>query len=266
MDNKSKKDELKEQLEQDRKQTEERIELLKVKAGTASEADAAVLIGEAATPLVPRTFKQKWENFWYQYKAHVIFGVIIVAFAVFVVTTAFSTVKPDVTVGLISSDRNFYALTEDIAFALEPYCTDVNGDGEVNVSVLRFIGTNASGAQMTDQNQADVVRLYEEFRSDSMVMIITNAEKLAEMDLPAGTFADGRDLFPGDKNATEQGYLLDDTDFAEKIGWPEMPDGYFAAFRVPQEGYGDLKVFEENYYEALAVWRGFISGTAVEGE
>jgi hypothetical protein len=263
-ENKSKKQELQEQLLRDRKQNEERIELLKMKSGTATEAEIENLLPAEAAPAVPRTFKQKWENFWYQYKAHVIFAALIAVFAFFIVTSILSNVKPDITVGIISADRNFYALTEDVAYALRPYCRDYNGDGQVSVNVLRFLGTNASGVNNSEINQAEVARLYEEFRSNSMILIITDEDKMAELDLAAGTFADGKTLFPGDKNAVLNGYLLDNTRFKDAIGYPEMPGGYFAAFRIPQEGYGDLTVFETNYNNALEVWRNFISDTPVE--
>jgi hypothetical protein len=263
-ENKSKKQELKEQLERDRKQNEERIELLKMKSGTATEAEIENLLPAEEAPIVPRTFKQKWENFWYQYKAHVIFGAILAVFAYFIITSILSNVKPDVTIGIISPDRNFYALTEDIAYAFTPYCKDYNGDGQVKIEVLRFSGTDAAGVNMTDQNQAEVVRLYEEFRSDTMIMIITNEASLEDLNLAPGAIADGYALFPGDKNAVKDGYSLDNTDFAELIAYPEMEKGYFAAFRTPQEGFGDFQDFEENYNNALEMWRNFISKTPVE--
>jgi hypothetical protein len=261
-ENKSKKQELQEQIDLERKQTEERIELLKIKSGTATEADIENFAPkDEPAPAPLRTFRQKWDNFWYQHKAHVIFGVILAVFAVFIADSILSVVKPDVTVGIVSEDANFYALTEDIAAALEPYAKDYNGDGKVSVSVLRFIGTNASGANMTDQNQAEVLRLNQEFQSNTMIMIITNKENLEKLDAPAGTFEDGTTLFPGDKNAVLDGYLLDNTTFSKDIGWPEMPDGYFAAFRAPQNGFGELKTFEDNFDNALEMWRNFINNT-----
>lgn len=84
------------------------------------------------------TPKEKRENFWFYYKWHVIGG----AFAFVLLFTLFwdivTQVKPDYTIGIISSNTLPAGIGEVMAERLTPCFDDRNGDGRVVVSVVEY--------------------------------------------------------------------------------------------------------------------------------
>jgi hypothetical protein len=250
-----------EEEKRDRELQKEHLELLKVKAGTS---DGAAL---AAPPEEEKhyTLRKKIESFVYINKAYIVLFGIFAFIAIFLIINLISIVKPDVKIGIISDDRNFQALTPNVEELLSPYCPDFNGDGKSSVSVLYFIGPIDPEEQtaISEADSANVMKLSNEFLRHEMVMMILDDEMIEKMQLSHDVLADGTVIFPGDKNAVTEGYLLSGTDFAEAIGYPDMADDYIATFRAPKIGFVDSDEFEQNYENALIMWNNYLSGNRV---
>jgi hypothetical protein len=247
----------KREQERDRQFQRERLELLKNKAGVAeNRAPAAV-----AEPKKHYTISQKIESFVYLYKTYIILFGIFAFIVIYLIVNLLSIVKPDVKIGVISDDGNFANLTENIEAALTPYCEDFNGDGKVSVSVLYFSGpVDVESGEAVDQSDtANVIKLSNELQKNETIMLIIDNEMIDRMEMGSGVFANGKELFPGDKNAVEYGYALSGTDFAQAIGYDEMSDDLIAAFRKPIDGLGDIDIFKENFDNTLIMWDNYLT-------
>jgi hypothetical protein len=257
-----KKERERERSEQDRKLQRERLELLKIKAGTAS-ADEAAEFKAPAGPSKQYSIPKRIESFFYLYKTYIILGVAFVFILGFLIYNTLTLVKPDIKIGVITADTKFYALEEDIAAALTPYCPDFNGDGKTNVSALYFSGPVPEGETPDTAQTADVIKLSNEFQDDELIMVIIDYDMIEKMDISDNVFMNGTLLFQNDPNAEYYGYKISGTDFAEAIGYPEMGGDFVAAFRKPKEGFGDFDVFQKNYENAVTLWTRFISDDKV---
>lgn len=103
---------------------------------------------------VIETPQSKWENFWYHHKWTFwgcVFGLVALAI---VITQMVTSVSPDHRVLLITENSYMSGTTKQLENLLAQYATDLNGDGEVVVSVQNCLygekarRTNNSGPQM----------------------------------------------------------------------------------------------------------------------
>lgn len=126
-------------LEEQKKARQEFLELKKMQHG---EMKAPPKPSEIA--IVPKTPKEKWDNFWFQYKWYVVaITAITVVIAILTVQCATRT-RYDIEVVFFSYTAVLDEQTEKIADYIEKYTNDLNGDGEVNVLVLNCSFTDSS--------------------------------------------------------------------------------------------------------------------------
>lgn len=83
----------------------------------------------------PQTPRSKWENFWYHHKWTFWLSLFIVAVIVVGVTQLFTRDDPDYRVLLITETVYTTDDLEAVAALLEPYGTDIDGDGKVEIQV-----------------------------------------------------------------------------------------------------------------------------------
>ena len=85
------------------------------------------------------TKKDKWSNFWYYHKKHVIIGIVLVALLGMFIYDMASKINPDYTISLVVGDGY---MTEQDTLELEQelarYGEDLNGDGQTVVSVVAY--------------------------------------------------------------------------------------------------------------------------------
>ena len=96
------------------------------------------------------TKKQKWDNFWFYYKMHVIAGTIGVILVGFFIYDMMSQVENDYTIGLITP----YGLTQETLLEMQDAITtiadDRNEDGEVHVALSHYqLSNDPQGDPMT---------------------------------------------------------------------------------------------------------------------
>lgn len=86
------------------------------------------------------TKKEKWANWWYYHKAHVLVGVLAVALtAWFVYDTWIDTpAEPDVQIAYIGSQALPQDTVDALEAALSAVTEDLNGDGQVLVRVNQY--------------------------------------------------------------------------------------------------------------------------------
>lgn len=246
-----------------RKLAEERIELMKLKAGVISEDDIPQPPPEAVKKY---TLKDKISNFFYHNKAYVIFFTALAALVIFLVYDYVTNERPDASMIIIVRNNEFVTRAQDIQTLLEPYCEDYNGDGLVylRVSYLPAVMDSTADTAELYYNQGEQTRLVAEFQTAESVMVITNDAVTEKLGLNENVFADLRDLYPGNEYVTEYGFMLNGTKIAEDIKFTAMPGDLYLAFRKPRGALGiNEKDFAENYENALKIWNNYLNGTPV---
>lgn len=118
-------------LEEQRKARQEFLELKKMQHG---EMPAPPKPSETA--VLPKTPKEKWNNFWYQYKWYVIAITAIVAILSVLTVQCATRTKYDLEVVYFTYTAVLDEQTSAVADYITQYAKDTNGDGEVNVQVI----------------------------------------------------------------------------------------------------------------------------------
>ena len=83
----------------------------------------------------PQTPQSRWDNFWYHHKLKfwlILFAVIVAVVAVYQMVTRDD---PDYRVLLITETAYTQGELEALSALLEPYGTDIDGDGKVEIQV-----------------------------------------------------------------------------------------------------------------------------------
>ena len=127
-------------LEEQRRAREEFLELKKMQSG---EIKAPPKPSEVA--IVPKTPKEKWDNFWFQYKWHVTAIVAVTVILAVLITQCATRTKYDLEVVYFTYTAALDEQTDKIAEYIEKYASDINGDGAVNVQVINCSFTDNSG-------------------------------------------------------------------------------------------------------------------------
>ena len=109
-------------------------EFLKLKKMQSGELDAGPKPSEIYT--APLSFSEKLQNIWYHNKLAIVIVSIFVALIAFLCVQCATRPVYDATIVVFT-----YRITGDVncdrmGEYLKPYCKDLNGDGEINISVI----------------------------------------------------------------------------------------------------------------------------------
>ena len=127
-------------LEEQRKARQEFLELKKMQNG---EMKAPPKPSEVA--IVPKTPKEKWDNFWFQYKWYVIAVVATVVILTVLIAQCATKTEYDLKAVYFVYNTALDAQTEKVSDYLEKYADDTNGDGEINVQVVNVSFSKTTG-------------------------------------------------------------------------------------------------------------------------
>lgn len=129
-------------IEEQRRAREEFLRLKKMQKG---ELEAGPKPSEIA--IIPTTPKEKWDNFWFQYK-WVVIAVIISFIVLTVMITQCATRKtPDLEIVYFSYTPVFDQQTALVGEYFETITKDINKDGEVIVNVVNCSFQNNGNIQ-----------------------------------------------------------------------------------------------------------------------
>ena len=184
--------------------------------------------------LVPKTFKQKWKNYWYHYKGTTWLTVFISVLVVWFIHDMFFSPKPDLSIGIATYTGVSY-FTEDISEDLGAYAGDYNEDGQVLIS--------ASESYFNMEDAEMVSAYYQKFIAE-----ISGGSELVFI-LDDFTYDVVLDNTEGESMFIDFGELYPDVDYIEgdKIDITEHPLG--TLWHLPSlgstelEGYGDRRYY-----------------------
>ncbi|MBR6729552.1 MAG: hypothetical protein IKL80_05250 [Clostridia bacterium] len=118
-----------------------------------------------------RTFKHKWEDFWYYHKVTVIICIFILVFIAMFISQFTSKIKTDLNISLITAD----VVTEgSINFdeLLSDRIQDTNADGENNITLTRLFIT---GKEDDEADEASRQNLEAQLANRGSVIFIFDA-------------------------------------------------------------------------------------------
>lgn len=140
-----------------KKDRQELIESRKVKMSTPD--GGAGMIKQDYVPLKPKTFKEKWINYWYHYKG-LTFGSAFAAILVFMFVWQIATKTVYDGKMMIVSELPFETITEDLEKTLIDFTDDFTGNGKLDVSITPIQQDySAEGTMQPEMVQANFVKL-----------------------------------------------------------------------------------------------------------
>lgn len=184
--------------------------------------------------LVPKTFGQKWKNYWYHYKGTTWLTVFIAVLAIWFIHDMFFSPKPDLSIGIATYTGVSY-FTDDISEDLGAYAGDYNGDGQVLISASESY-FNMEDAQM-------VSAYYQKFIAE-----ISGGSELVFI-LDDFTYDIVLDNTEGESMFIDFGELYPDVDYidGDRIDITEHPLGTLWHLKslgsTELEGYGDRRYY-----------------------
>ena len=122
------------------------------------------------------TPQEKRENFWFYHKWHVIGGAFAFALVFMLFWDIVTQVKPDYTIGLISSSTLPAGIGEALGEQLTPYFDDRNGDGKVVVTVAEYTVASAGALNSIDPNvqMANTTKLMGDLDMGESILFLTD--------------------------------------------------------------------------------------------
>ncbi len=92
---------------------------------------------DSAVKIVPRTFKEKWINYWYHYKLVTLAAVAGAALVFSFVWSVTHATKYDASISVVTSFP-FETIGESLHRELDPFLEDGNGDGKANLLLAYY--------------------------------------------------------------------------------------------------------------------------------
>lgn len=121
------------------------IELKKLRQAAAEHRQYEADLEPAEEKIVPKTFKEKWDNFWFHYKKTFLVSVVAVFMAGWFVKDVILAPDPDLTLNIASysGPSGITGINDDLQEKFEAYLTDYNGDGQLLTTVSEmYLGEN----------------------------------------------------------------------------------------------------------------------------
>lgn len=193
-------------IEEQRKSREEFLNLKKMQKG---EINAPPKPSETA--VMPKTFTEKWENFWFHYKWHTI-AVIFITIAIAIIITQCTTrTKYDLKLVFFTYNPVLESQIVPIAEYFENYAEDTNKDGEINVQILNCSLSN--GKSDTQYKNSIYSKIQSLIVADpSALLFITDQESIEYFKI----FENSGGIFESTTPLPEN--------FYEKIGATDSPE------------------------------------------
>ncbi|MBQ6847908.1 MAG: hypothetical protein IJO62_03210 [Clostridia bacterium] len=118
-------------ISQQQKSRQEFLELKRMQKGEIAPEPKPSEIA-----IVPKTFKEKLQNYWFHFKWHTITTVLCIAVFIFCVCECSAKPNWDMQVVYFSYTSVLDNQIEAVSNYLEGFAEDINGDGEININVV----------------------------------------------------------------------------------------------------------------------------------
>lgn len=147
-------------------------------------------INREGAEITLKTKKDKWNNFWFYHKIHVIIAAVAVLFVVYIVYDMVTKVNPDYNVAILTSQTIPSNLSDQLADEIEKYGEDLNGDGQIVVQMNIFEIAQGDAATQTDPNMqmAGIVKFQGDVQTGDSYIYLTDDNSFAAYGTEDGLF------------------------------------------------------------------------------
>ena len=227
-------------LEEQRRAREEFLELKKMQSG---EMKAPPKPSEVA--IVPKTPKEKWDNFWFQYKWHVTAIVAVTVILAVLITQCATRTKYDLEVVYFTYTAALDEHTDKIAEYIEKYASDINGDGAVNIQVINCSFTDNSGN--VQYKNTMLTKLQSLIAGDQNALLYITDEKSYKY---LSEISDGEGIFEGEPLKFGEDFYS----FTKTDTFGNLPEGLgISCRRVSDTVLENKKNVDTVYKESLSI-------------
>lgn len=235
---KKKKTEAQRQMDSRQRELQNLIEIKKLQQQAAEHPDEAEGLVPEEEKIVPKTRKEKWDNYWYHYKTVTFASIIGVVLLAFLIKDLFFGVKYDMDAVWYTGYR-LTALNDAPDTDLALYTPDRDGNGEINVLIDELpmaytideeTGTEMIADEMSFMNQQKVLAIVAS--GDPLVYIVDskNYDKLLEAS-GGPLFADLSSYFPGEERVQGDKLILDETDLGHAWKLDQLDETFYLCIR-----------------------------------
>ena len=244
----------------DRRIAQDKLELMKMKAGIASEDEEIKEEHEEKREL------HGWEkvsNFWYHEKVWIILGTFFALVLGFIIFDMVTKVDPDIEILLIcdnvlQNDESAKLLEKRI----EQYTPDLNGDGKVYVQVI-ICPLNDYKYNMLYQTNSQ--KFFANLQQDRIIMVLTDSN--TDPDLQALMTTDLPLKIPGNPYVDDKGLSLNFGFLADELEAPALPNDIHLCMRRPVNTLdGSLEDMQKNFDTNLQIITDLANALAEEAE
>lgn len=216
-----------EEEERDRRLMEEKRELIRLKQGLIDESEST--IHEEHEEHIELTFWQKIGDFFYHNKWWLWIAAVAAVFVCWFAVTMITKPRPDMTI-LVIGENSMLGEESGVGPYVAQFTEDNNKNGKKLVSVC-YIPYSPDSENYT--NAVDT-RLSAMMQSAEAVIVLGNKDIYSAV-VPEDVFADLSEIYPDNPHVDKYKFMLNDTDFAEKIGIDKsyLTDDWFLAIRIP---------------------------------
>ncbi len=220
------------------------------------EIDAGPKPSEVA--IVPKTPKEKWDNFWFQYKWHTI-GIVATLIVLSVLIAQCAT-KPkyDMEVVYFTYSPVMDTQLDKVEDYIEQFASDMDGNGEVNVTVVNC-SVSQKSADVQYRNTI-LTKLQALIAADEKALLfITDKESMKYFD----TISKSGEMFEGEP------YVLDEEFYKQTTSSDtgELPKGLqISCRRISDTMLEEKKETKRYYKEAIKVIEGIKSGNKLSAK
>jgi len=131
-------------------------------------------------PEQPTTPRGKWENYWYHYKWHTLGGIFLVAVLAVMLGHLLVRNTPDYRVLLLTERAYTTQEVDALELLLTPYGEDLDGDGQVEITVTNCM----LGEQVKQQYNSNIQMFQANLMAGDVMCFIWDA-KTYEQQVPA---------------------------------------------------------------------------------
>lgn len=246
--------EKRERDERDRRIAQDRLDLIKMKAGIAEGDEVIREVHEEKRELHGL---EKAANFFYHEKWWIILAVFGLAVVIFMIIDAVNQVKPDLEILMIcdnalGSDTS-RELLED---KLEQYIPDRNGDGEVSVQIINC-ALNEYRNDMIYNNNSQ--KFFANIQQGKIIMVITDSN--TDPDFQALMVNDLPEKMPNNEYIDEQGLSLNFGFLANELECEYLPNDIHLCLRRPVSTLdGSIEDMQEYYDKDFELFKSIADG------
>ncbi len=175
---------------------------------------------KAATP------RDKWQNFWYYHKWHVLIGIVVVLLAAFFIRDALSVVHPDYEIALVTQNTYSEDAINELEAQMAQSGVDLNSDGKVVVQVDPYVISSDAAGGMNAQ-MAGVVKLDADLAAGTSMIFMTDDASFQDQQTKSQIFAYLDGSMPAE-NATDYSRMrvaLKDCKKLASLGEDTTPGG-----------------------------------------